>query len=214
MNRSHWSSRKIWLALGLLLATCLTTIQVQAKTPESERRKEVKAQPETIEKQDQPGARQAFLGVVPRPLDHVMRAALDYEEPGVLLAEVVPDSPAGKAGVRVGEILVKFDQRPVHDVERLFALMKEQVAGEAVELLLYHKGTTRTLRVLLEARPKPELGWMEQVPGLLELNHAGAAGSTEALERELKVLLDDGGATSPSRQLRIYTQESPSSEIN
>lgn len=111
-----------------------------------------------IHKEMGPG--KAFLGVVPRPLDHVLRAALDFEDPGVLLAEVVPEGPAGQAGVKVGEILTKLNGKPIHDVDRLFALMKELKPGDTAELLLMHKGKSRTLKVTVAERPAPDFSWM------------------------------------------------------
>ncbi len=139
------------LGMGIVLAMALLLMGVApSQAQEKEVRKEVR-----VEMRDTGEGAQAFMGVVPRPLDHVLRSALNYEEPGVLLGEVLPDAPAGKAGVKVGEILMKVDGTPVHDGERLMALMRGKKVGDKVDLHLFHLGKTRTVKVELAARPAP-----------------------------------------------------------
>jgi hypothetical protein len=203
------------LLLSLLLAILLATGLANAKGSAEDGKKEVKERKIIIEKDVKGGPQKAFLGVVPRPLDHVLRAALDYEEAGVLLAEVTPDGPAAKAGVRVGEILVKFNNRPVHDVDRLFALMKEVKTGETVELVLQHKDKQRTLQVVLAARPSPELSWLDAGGGLQELGDARATmiqnlGCMEDMQLELEGMKPDGNP----RQIRIITREETEGDVN
>lgn len=135
--------RGFYLAMALLLMGL-----APSWAQEKEVRKEVR-----VEMRD--AGAPAFMGVVPRPLDHVLRAALNYEEPGVLLGDVLPEGPAAKAGVKLGEILVKVDGTPVHDGERLMALMRGKKVGDKVDLQLFHLGKTRTVKVELAARPAP-----------------------------------------------------------
>jgi len=144
------SLRRVGTALMALLLISFGAANAQAQ--EKEVRKEVRV--EMTGEGDGPGA-PAFMGVVPRALDHVLRAALGYEEPGVLVAEIIPDGPAAKAGVKVGEILVKLDGTPVHDTERLMALMRGKKVGDKVDAVLYHLGKTRTVKLELAARPAP-----------------------------------------------------------
>jgi hypothetical protein len=148
MNTMRMRLGRVFIFAMAMLLMGFATSQAQEK----EVRKEVR-----VEMQDSgegPGA-PAFMGVLPRPLDHVLRAALNYEEAGVLLEEVVPEGPAAKAGVKVGEILVKVDGTPVHDSERLMAIMRGKKVGDKVDLQLFHLGKVRTVKVELAARPAP-----------------------------------------------------------
>ena len=142
---------------------------------------------------------QAFLGIVPRHLDHVMRSALDYEEPGVLLGQVIPDSPAEKAGLVVGDILVRLGGVPIHDPERLTSVMREHKPGDAVDLLLLHKGKSRTVKATLVARPAPRMMMFDKEHGLLE-----------GLDRELQALSWD---TEGGDKLRLEIQQELDTEL-
>jgi hypothetical protein len=158
-----------WLMIALavvLVAGAGTAVTAQEPGVPVERVKKV-----VIQNEQGPG--KAFLGVVPRPLDHVLRAALDFEEPGVLIAEVVPDGPAGKAGVKIGELLTKLNGKPIHDVDRLFALMNELKPGDMAEIQLHHKGKSRTIKVAVEDRPAPRFNWMGEGGELEDLIPGG-----------------------------------------
>ena len=154
-----------------------------------------------VQKGDGPG--RAFLGVVPRPLDHVLRAALDFEEPGVLLAEVVPDGPADKAGVKLGEILTKLNGTPIHDVERLFALMKELKPGDTADLVLYHKGKSRSVKVVAAERPAPTFRWGGE-DGDLEGLLPGGMFFQGDVGKNVDIQVEDLGG-SGKRQVKVIT---------
>jgi len=73
--------------------------------------------------------RRAYLGVVgtpaPVPADVATRHA---RRSGVRLAEVVPDSPAARAGLRRGDLVLDVGRHPVHDAQGI----QKQLFGEAV----------------------------------------------------------------------------------
>ena len=73
--------------------------------------------------------RRAYLGVVgtpaPVPADVAARHA---RQSGVRLAEVVPDSPAARAGLRRGDLVLDVGRHPVHDAQGI----QKQLFGDAV----------------------------------------------------------------------------------
>ena len=53
---------------------------------------------------------------------------------GVVVVEVVPDSPAEKAGLEAGDVIVSLDSEPMYDIVELSAAIKLRRPGETVEL--------------------------------------------------------------------------------
>jgi serine protease Do/serine protease DegQ len=75
---------------------------------------------------------------------------------GVALTQVVPDSPAAQAGLRVGDIVTAINGRPVRGSAELRAQLGVVPVGETVDLRVLRAGETRQIRVQIgavEARP-------------------------------------------------------------
>ncbi len=74
--------------------------------------------------------RRAWLGVagVPAPLPPALSARLG-QKLGLRVVEVVPDSPAGKAGIYLGDILVTAGGKPADTVQSLQRLMLGPAIG-------------------------------------------------------------------------------------
>jgi len=95
-----------------------------------------------------------FLGVYLEGLDDSMREALDYEEPGVLVQDIVKDGPADMAGIKSGDIIVQFNSKKIFDVERLRKLIGLHDPGEKVDVIVFRDGKTKTFNVELEEKEK------------------------------------------------------------
>lgn len=61
------------------------------------------------------------------------QAKIDQEE-GLMIVEVEPASPARKAGLLVGDILVSFNKRPITSHQDLYRLLAKDVIGQSVEI--------------------------------------------------------------------------------
>jgi S1-C subfamily serine protease len=71
------------------------------------------------------------------------------QETGLLLVSVEKESPAEKAGIEVGDILVGFGGSPVSDHEGLVTVMAERGAGAKAEAELVRGGALRTVPVTI-----------------------------------------------------------------
>jgi serine protease Do len=92
--------------------------------------------------------RRAYLGIAggPRPLPPRARTQLGREA-AVEVVEVVPDSPADRAGMRAEDMIVSLDGVPVTDVMDVQRLMGAHLIGERLEAVLLRNGRTVTVMV-------------------------------------------------------------------
>jgi serine protease Do len=75
---------------------------------------------------------------------------------GALVADVVPGSPAAKAGVQAGDVLTRFDGKPVDSSSALPVLVSLTESGNEVKVELWRDGKRETSNVRLEARPNQD----------------------------------------------------------
>ena len=72
---------------------------------------------------------------------------------GALVSTVEPGSPAEKAGVKSGDIIVAVDGKPIDQSVDLPRIIGETRPGTAVALQVWRKGATQTLRVTVGEMP-------------------------------------------------------------
>ena len=87
-----------------------------------------------------PGHSGAVLGV---------RGERNYGSPGVRVTEVTEGDPAGFAGVRVGDVILRFQEQPVRDFPELIELVGRERPGTQARVELRRGGTVIVLRVRL-----------------------------------------------------------------
>lgn len=97
----------------------------------------------------------AWLGVYTQEVTDELRDGLDLRgADGVLVARVVPGSPADRAGLRKGDVIVSFASRGVTSPERLSELVGDAQSGESVSIIVMREGERRTLSARLDSRPE------------------------------------------------------------
>jgi S1-C subfamily serine protease len=90
----------------------------------------------------------AYLGIAGggRPLPPRVAAAVGRDH-GVEVMEVVPRSPAARAGIRSGDLVLELDGVPIADARDLQRLMVGEVIGRSVRALVWRDGQLRTITV-------------------------------------------------------------------
>lgn len=98
--------------------------------------------------------RRAYLGVSSQgaKLPAALAARLDGQDAGLLIVTVEADSPADKAGIGIGDILVKFAGSPVTDTDSLQMLLGANRVGEATPVTVLRGGEPRDLTVTVGER--------------------------------------------------------------
>ncbi|MCG5434435.1 S1C family serine protease [Mycobacterium sp. MYCO198283] len=88
-----------------------------------------------------------FLGIAGTGLD-------DVNVPGVLVRDVLPDTPAAALGLRGGDVIVSFDNQPVDNPTTLATLIDRHVPGDRVTVgWIDPSGAARSGDVVLVAGP-------------------------------------------------------------
>jgi serine protease Do len=78
------------------------------------------------------------------------------EERGVEVTRVAPDSPAAKAGLKEGDVVLDYNGQRIEGVEQFVRLVRETPAGRQAKLLISRGGATQTLTATIaEHNPFP-----------------------------------------------------------
>jgi len=105
----------------------------------------------------------AWMGVRIRDLseqemDEIAKRHGIREGFGVVIIDVMEGTPAEKAGIKNGDLVVAFEERPVTDTRLLQRLIGGAGAGQDVRLTVLRTDGRRRLEVRLAAMPRPVLG--------------------------------------------------------
>ncbi|MCH9613303.1 MAG: Periplasmic pH-dependent serine endoprotease DegQ [Chlamydiia bacterium] len=91
-----------------------------------------------------------FLGVMVQPIDKDLAEAFDLQKPeGVLITEVVADSPAERAGLKAGDVITRYNGKKVFTQEQLRNNLMLLEPGTKVKLEIMRKGKPMNVTVKL-----------------------------------------------------------------
>lgn len=100
-----------------------------------------------------------WLGVAPKDITPELAKKLDLADTsGALVAKVVPNldgavSPAQKAGILAGDVIVRWNGKPVTDSTDLFSLVALAEVGSTVNVMVRRDGRQVALSVTVTERP-------------------------------------------------------------
>lgn len=96
----------------------------------------------------------AWIGLTVQDMDARLAQYLQLPgNNGVLVKRVVQKSPADKAGIRDGDIILSLDRDDVHSQDEYYALMKGVAAGETINMEVWRGG--RTVKVSVKSQVFP-----------------------------------------------------------
>ncbi len=119
-----------------------------------------------------------YLGVYLQPLTEELARSfgVDPDTKGALIGDVIPGSPAEAAGLKAGDIITRFDGRPVDSADALRHAVANTKAGSKVKVEFLRKGRSQEVFVTLGHR-----------------NEASVASSTPQSRRDQAVVEDKLG---------------------
>ena len=96
-----------------------------------------------------------WLGVLIQEVTRELAESFAMEKPhGALVVKVLPDSPAAKAGLEVGDIVVRFDGREIGFRSDLPPMVGNSQIGSSVPLQIIRRGKKKKVRVTIEKLPE------------------------------------------------------------
>jgi serine protease Do len=134
-----------------------------------------------------------WLGVSIQPVDDGIKAALGLKETkGALVAEVLPGTPAAKAGVEAQDLILKLNGRDIADPRDLTRSISALPPGEKARLTVLRGKAEQTLVVTLGTRDADPQVASAETPQSSEDVLSGEAGVrvaeiTDAARRQFRI---------------------------
>jgi len=95
----------------------------------------------------------SYLGIGVQEIDADRAKTLKLKDVrGAEVTSVADDSPAAKAGVKDGDVILEFNGQPVEGGEQLSRLVRETPVGRQVKLGIWRNGAMQTVSATVEAR--------------------------------------------------------------
>jgi serine protease Do len=98
----------------------------------------------------------ARLGIEIQTLDQSLADSFKLAAPGgALVAKIEPDSAAARAGVKVGDVILKYNGETVVDAGQLSAHVGQSMPGDKATLEIWRDGKTSTLTATIGSASSP-----------------------------------------------------------
>jgi len=95
-----------------------------------------------------------WLGVVIQPVTPAIARAMGLDKPrGALIGDVTPGSPAEKAGLRRGDIVLAFNGQAIEETRELSLKVAMQAPGSSARLSVHRDGRVIEVSVVLGEQP-------------------------------------------------------------
>jgi serine protease Do len=95
-------------------------------------------------------ASHARLGVAVQQVDQALAESFGLKQAeGAVVSTVVPGSAASKAGLQPGDVILKFNGKPIGAAGELSALVGQAVPGDKAKLEIWRKGETKEVNATL-----------------------------------------------------------------
>jgi membrane-associated protease RseP (regulator of RpoE activity) len=123
-----------------------------------------------------------YLGVQPEEInkENMSRYGLQREPRGVGVAQVINGSPAERAGVRVNDVILRFDGETVTSVRKLNRMIGEVAPDHTARMTISRGGAEQEISVTLGARKN----FTQSFEGVLAPRAEALRGQSDALRRQ------------------------------
>lgn len=103
---------------------------------------------------DQGSVTRGWLGVMIQEVTPELAESFGLDKPrGALVGQVLENSPAEKAGVEAGDVIVEFNGRPVNRSSSLPPMVGRVMPDKSADVTVFRNGKPKSLSVTIEALP-------------------------------------------------------------
>jgi serine protease Do len=103
-----------------------------------------------------------WLGVSIQDLTIALKEAMNYDrDVGVLVNDVEDDSPAEKAGIQEGDIIIQYDGKAISNTGSLIRKVRATDPGEKVDIGVVRKGREVTVTATIDEKSTTHGYWFE-----------------------------------------------------
>jgi serine protease Do len=132
------------------------------------------------------------IGVLAQELTVELANSFGLKEPaGALVAMVEKGSPAEKAGIMPGDVILSFGGKPVQSSGDLARFVADTKPGTSVPLEVWRKGAPTTVQVTVAELPQEQAANQSE-PKQMPTNRAGLALSELTPEQRSRLKVDQG----------------------
>jgi len=136
------------------------------------------------------------IGVFARTITPPLAIAFTLQpDTGVLVEDVLPEGPADKAGLHVGDVILSIDGRPIRNVRELSLQLYEYTIGDSVELEILRDQKKLQVKVSVTEKENDVLRFADMVnPDKDTIPKLGILGLTidDKIRQILPLRYDDG----------------------
>lgn len=133
-----------------------------------------------------------WMGVTIQSVNTDLAEALDLDGvEGALIAEVVEEGPADKAGVEAGDVIMKFDGTVIRDSGHLSQVVAASRVGDKVKIEVMRDGKQKSLSLKVGTRPDDVLNMKSDANTIMNLGMT-VQNISEDIARQLNLDSTDG----------------------
>jgi S1-C subfamily serine protease len=100
--------------------------------------------------------RRGYLGIGVQNVSLPARLRADQHLPAatsVWVQSVEPNTPAARAGLKAGDVLVRLNQQPIDSIDTLHKVLSAETIGRPLALWIWREGASRQLTIIPEEMP-------------------------------------------------------------
>jgi len=139
--------------------------------------------------------KRGWLGVLIQEVNRELAESFGMDQPrGAAVLKVIDDSPAEKAGFKIGDVIVKFGGKEIHRSSDLPLAVGTTEIGKTIKVKIIREGRSKTLRVKVAELPDQEqLAGIESTPKKTSTNKLGMMVTNISSEQRQQFGIDKRG---------------------